>query len=219
MGQPALIALLALAIAVTLTAAIAFVTLTHERALRAIELYAGATVIATGIVVLESANLRVNFTASMPIGIYALSRLPPGGVKRGMLVAACAPTSAATEGRQRGYLSAGPCADDTELLLKSIAATSGDVVDVTTAGVLINGCLLAVSRPVAHDHSGRRLALWRPSYHRLAAGEVWLYAADERSWDSRYWGPASVADLEAEAVPLFVLPSGLRDRDDVPTDR
>ncbi len=206
MGQPVLTATLALAIAAVLTAAITIGTSANACTVRAIKLTAIGVLIAVATYAIGHECLRINFTTSMPIGIYLLSSLPPNGVRRGMLVAACAPAGAANKGRQRGYLSPGPCADDTELLLKSIAAVAGDVVDITAAGVLINGCLLVRSRPVAHDRSGRRLAPWRPGYHRLAAGEVWLYAADERSWDSRYWGPASVADLQAEAVPLLVLP-------------
>lgn len=207
MSQPVFTALLALALVTVLTAAIAIATSTRERAIRAIKLSAIGAVI--GVVALEHANLRINFTASMPIGIYSLSRLPFNGVKRGMLVAACAPAQAAEKDWQRGYFARGPCVEGSELLLKSVAAIGGDLVDVTGSGVLVNGHLLPDSRPLSRDRSGRRLRPWRRRY-RLVSGQVWLYAANEWSWDSRYWGPAAVTDLAAEAVPLLVLPRRFR---------
>ena len=45
--------------------------------------------------------------------------------------ARCPPTRAAELGQQRGYIATGPCADDTELLLKSVAAIAGDNVDLS----------------------------------------------------------------------------------------
>jgi hypothetical protein len=47
-------------------------------------------------------HLRFNFTSSMAVGIYRLVPLPKNGVRRGMLVAACAPPDAAELGRRRG---------------------------------------------------------------------------------------------------------------------
>ena len=207
MGQPVLTATLALVIAVIFTAAIAIVTLAAETLNRAVQLIGVVALIAFAVVALQRANLRINFTGSMPIGIYLLLPLQPNGVKRGMLVAGCAPTRVAEIGRQRGYLAAGPCPDDTELLLKSVMAIAGDEVDVSPAGVTINGCLLPRSHPAWRDRSGRRLLAWPQGRYLLGPTQMWLYAPADRSWDSRYWGPVAAADIQAEATPLFV-PSG-----------
>ena len=205
MGQPVLTATLALAIAVIFTAAIAIVTLAAETLSRAVKLIAVVAVMAFAVAALQRANLRINFTGSMPIGIYLLLPLQPNGVKRGMLVAECAPTRVAEIGRQRGYLGAGPCPDDTELLLKSVMAIAGDEVDVTPAGVTVNGCLLPRSQPAVSDRSGRRLPAWPQGRYLFGPNQVWLYAPVDRSWDSRYWGPAEAPDVRARAVPLVVL--------------
>jgi conjugative transfer signal peptidase TraF len=210
MGQPILTATIALAIAVIFTAAIAIVTLTTETLSRAVKLVGVAAVIAFTVVALQRADLRINFTGSMPIGIYLLSQLPPDGMKRGTIVAACAPSRAAEIGHQRGYLAAGPCADRTELLLKFVVAIAGDEVDVTPAGVRVNGRRLDLSRSAARDRSGRKLTWWPGGHYRLSTGQVWLYAANGQSWDSRYWGPASDGDIVGEALPLFVFPVLLR---------
>lgn len=205
MSQPVLSATFALAITVVLTTATAFATLALGSLRRAIKLTVVGAVVAVAVVEIQRADLRVNFTSSMPIGIYSLVPLPRDGVKRGMLVAACAPTRAAEIGRQRGYLGTGPCAGDAELLLKSVMAIAGDEVDVTPAGVTVNGCLLARSQPAVRDRSGRRLTAWPLGRYLLGPDQVWLYAPVDRSWDSRYWGPAPAADVRAGALPLLVL--------------
>jgi conjugative transfer signal peptidase TraF len=207
MGQPVLTATLAVAIAVIFTAAIAMVTSASETLSRAVKFIVVVALIALAVVALQRANLRLNFTGSMPIGIYSLSPLPLDGVKRGTLVAACAPNRAAEIGQQRGYLRAGPCAGDTELLLKSVAAIAGDEVEVTPVGITVNGCLLDRSRPASRDRSARQLGAWPSGHYRLAAGQVWLYAADDRSWDSRYWGPAASTSVADSAYPVLVLPA------------
>ncbi len=204
MGQPVLTAIVALAIATLLTAAIASGSSASAYSVRAAKLAAIGVIIGVATVATKQVRLRINFTASMPIGIYLLLPLQPNGVKRGMLVAACAPSGAAETGHIRGYLAPGPCADGTELLLKSVVALAGDEVAVTLAGVTVNRCLLPHSRAEPHDGSGRRLDPWSGTDYRLPAGRFWLYAPNNWSWDSRYWGPVSADAVVSEAVPLFV---------------
>lgn len=213
MSQPVLTATVALVIATVLTVAIAVAlgTKTRHRAIKLMVI--GAAMLVTA-VALERTGVRINLTASMPIGIYLLSPLPPDEVKRGMMVGACAPAHAAEIGRQRGYLGAGPCADDTELLLKAVAAAAGDEVDITPSGLSINGCPLPGSRPIARDISGRRLIPWPRGRYRLRSGQVWLYAGVGRSWDSRYWGPVFESSIAAIAVPVLVLRQSVEARPD-----
>lgn len=132
-------------------------------------------------------ELRFNLTPSMPLGIYRLLPVPISAVARGMTVAVCAPTGASALGRSRGYLSIGRCPSVTEPLLKVIAGVTGDDVTVSARGVAIGGCLLANSRPFSRDLAGRRLKPWLSGRYRLHRGQLWLYANNERSWDSRYW--------------------------------
>jgi conjugative transfer signal peptidase TraF len=158
-------------------------------------------------------ELRFNLTPSMPLGIYRIVPVAISAVARGMEVAVCAPTGASALGRSRGYLSVGRCPSGTEPLLKVIAGVAGDDVTVSARGVAIDGCLLANSRPFSRDLAGRRLRPWLSGHYRLHRGQLWLYANNERSWDSRYWGPASVTDVMARAVPI------LRYRSDVASPR
>lgn len=152
-------------------------------------------------------HLRFNFTASMPFGIYELVPVPKSAIQRGMLVAVCAPLDAAELGRRRRYLASGPCPDDTELLLKTVAAVAGDYVEDSARGVTVDGCLLPHSWPLSYDTARRRLLTWPEAhYYRLRRGQLWLYADNDRSWDSRYWGPAAASDVSARAALLLSIP-------------
>jgi conjugative transfer signal peptidase TraF len=206
-----LVLALALAFGLVAAAAIASGAFMKTRRVRILRFGAcTAGIIFLGCVVTEL-DLRFNFTPSMPLGIYRLVPTPANGeFPRGTFVAACAPRVAAELGRRRGYLAAGRCAAGTELLLKTIVAVSGDDVAISGNGVSVNECVLPHSRQLAFDAAGRRLSRWPEGRYRLPRDQLWLYAANDRSWDSRYWGPVAVADVTARVTPLFTAPLPLR---------
>jgi conjugative transfer signal peptidase TraF len=206
MSQPELVLALALTFGALATALTARTTSAITRAARAFVLAVPAVTIVAACAIFGS-GLRINFTPSMPLGIYRLEALPANGFARGMFVVACVPGAAADLGRDRGYLARGPCPDDTEPLLKIVAAVPGDDVAVSGRGVAIKGCVLPNSVPLAFDRSGRRLTEWPSGRYHLALNQLWLYADHPRSWDSRYWGPAATASIKARAVPLLAVPS------------
>ena len=151
-------------------------------------------------------DLHFNFTPSMPLGIYRLTPLSNSGVQRGMYVALCAPPVAAELGRRRGYVAAGRCPTATEPLLKIVVGVAGDSVTVSANGVAVNGCLLPHSRALSRDAAGRRLLPWPEGHFQLQRGELWLYASNDRSWDSRYWGPTPVKEVLGGAIGLLLIP-------------
>jgi conjugative transfer signal peptidase TraF len=177
------------------------------RRLRILRLSVFVGVIVLIVHAIAAIDLRFNFTPSMPLGIYRLTPLSKSGVERGSFVAVCVPGVAAELGRRRGYLAAGPCPTGAEPLLKAVAAVAGDSVTVSTNGVAVNGCLLPHSRALSDDNAGRRLSPWPHVHFQIRRSELWLYAANDRSWDSRYWGPGSVAEIAAQAIPLLTGPS------------
>ena len=178
------------------------------RRLRILRLCVFAGVVVLIVHAIAAIDIHFNFTPSMPLGIYRLTPIPKSGVERGGLVAVCAPPTAAKLGRRRGYLAAGSCPTAAEPLLKVVAAVAGDSVTVSANGVAVNGCLLPHSRALSRDAAGRRLPPWPQGHFQLRRGEFWLYAANDRSWDSRYWGPASLADISARALPVLAAPWG-----------
>jgi conjugative transfer signal peptidase TraF len=161
---------------------------------------------ASALVVVKS-GLRFNATASMPMGLYRLAKSDPHALRPGSVVAVCAPPATAELGRRRRYLSAGPCSHNSELLLKTIVASAGDDVMVAPDALYVNGCRLPHSRPLAVDRSGRPVEHWPFGHTRVPRSKIWVYADNERSWDSRYWGPVPVQNVIATAVPLFIAGS------------
>lgn len=195
---------LALASGLVGAASIARCISMETRRLRILWLCVFISVIVLIVHAIAAIDLHFNFTPSMPIGIYRLTPLSKSGVERGRFVAVCAPPVAAELGRRRGYLASGRCPTAAEPLLKVVAAIAGDSVTVSANGVAVNGCLLPHSRALSQDAAGRRLSPWPHGHFQLRRGELWLYAANDRSWDSRYFGPLTDTNVVAKA---FLLPA------------
>lgn len=169
-------------------------------------------VIVTGALVMgalatgEAAGLRINATASMPRGLWrVVSRRP---IERGEIVTLCPSDDAAIrEAARRGYIAAGFCPGGYEPLVKPVAAVAGDVVTVTRQAIAVDGRRLANTGQLLRDEAGRALHPIPAGSYRVAAGTVWLLSGyDPRSFDSRYFGPAPVANVTGVARPLWVLP-------------
>jgi len=162
-----------------------------------------AAVFTLAYVVPQLAGLRLNTTSSMPRGLY---RSLGGPVTTGAWVSVCLPSEIARFGVERSYLGAGSCPNGTEPVLKVVAAVAGDVVQVTAAGVAVNGELLAHSRALERDRGGRELVAYSAGVRTLATGELWLHSPfEERSWDSRYFGPVPSACVTDVVAPLVTF--------------
>ena len=161
-------------------------------------------------VTLRLAGLQWSLTGSMPPGVYRVTHDP---LTRGQIVAVCLPPPIAQFGWQRGYLSKLPalrllseCPGGYQALLKRIAAVEGDVVEVRPEAVLINGQRIERSATQEVDRWGRALPHVPWGTYTLKSGELWLLATYAvNSWDSRYYGPVSVADVFATARPMLVV--------------
>lgn len=206
MSQATMVMLIAIPVGVTCAIAVAYAaSAPNSQFLRSIRFALIYAVIAMLVAIVLIIGLRVNFTASMPLGIYRIDHVAPSAMQRGMLVAVCAPPGAAEQGRRRGYLGTGPCSDDSEPLLKTVAAVAGDTVAIASDGVSVNGHLLRNSKPLPVDSSGRPMTRWPTGRYRISRGAVWLYANEERSWDSRYWGPVPSRNVLASVAPVVVI--------------
>src|SRR5438034_3432539 len=89
---------------------------------------AGTSSLLLAAVVTWSAGLRVNLSASMPVGLY---RVSTGPAVRGVMVLACLPTDVAVFARSRGYVPSGSCPGATAPIGKVVLAMVGDTVEVT----------------------------------------------------------------------------------------
>jgi len=151
-------------------------------------------------------GLRINWTSSMPIGLY---RKVPARLERGEIVLICLPEEIARVGRQRRYLLLGECPEGVSPIVKEIVAIAGDEIELQEDLLAVNGVVVdrtplrsfdSLSRPLDHVQLGRRL---------VADGEVWVLGSERsRSWDSRYFGAVPVEAIVASAKPVLTLGSG-----------
>lgn len=151
----------------------------------------------------DQAGLRFNTTPSLPRGLWRVSTAPDH-LAAGTIVNICPPPGrAADTARERGYIATGSCPGNYEPLIKPIAAVAGDTVDLTPAGVLINGRPIPASPVLAIDTAGRPLPA-APAHLVVPAGHVWLMSTyNSHSFDSRYFGPVPTALVRGVAVALL----------------
>ena len=134
------------------------------------------------------AGLRVNVTASLPLGLYRLCPDAPG---KGDYVSFCLEGEYAQLALERGYVGPGVCPSGMRPLLKQVAGLPGDVVE--TAGL---HALEADSfdRPLVSALGDGRIPL----------GMALVLAPHGGSFDGRYFGLVPLASLQ-KVEPVFVL--------------
>ncbi|MDP3737539.1 MAG: S26 family signal peptidase [Hyphomonadaceae bacterium] len=166
------------------------------------QLHAGAWLLATitgvslGLLSLQPQTpaLIWNFTTSVPVGLYGVSRTEPA---RGDLVA-IAPTGATRETLNAyGALPAG------KVLLKQLKASRGDVVCRVGTSITVNGAAAATAR--LRSSEGHALPVWS-GCRALSAGEILVLAPHALSFDGRYFGPIDDAQIIGVARPLLTFP-------------
>src|ERR1700678_469327 len=91
-----------------------------------------------------SLGVRINTSPSLPVGLYLVTT--EGNAN---LVEFCPAEPFAALSLVRGYRSPGACQDGGAPLLKPIVAKRGDVVELSTRGICVNGRLLANTVPLA----------------------------------------------------------------------
>jgi conjugative transfer signal peptidase TraF len=144
-------------------------------------------------------RLIVNRTHSLPVGLYYWSDVP---IKRGSIVLFKPDGNTGEQqlGFDRGYEVRGLP------LLKRVVGLAGDVVSVSSSGVSINGQLLPNSAPLFHDEAGRPLTMAQLDHFTLGTEQAFLMGVTPTSWDSRYFGPVSLARCTGSFVPVLTWP-------------
>lgn len=125
----------------------------------------------------------VNESPSVPRGLYL--RQPGSAPARGHMVGLAQPPST------RSYLGGLGMPPDV-LLIKRVAAAGGDRV-CRTGGMIQAGERRAAVRP--RDRRGIALPGWT-GCRRLAPDELFLLGDTAGSYDSRYFGPVRVSDVD-----------------------
>jgi len=152
------------------------------------------------------AGARINRTNSLPKGLYWVVDKTP---ERGDIVTFWPrDTAVMREARSRGYILPGVY-NKTDgggygLLMKRLLALPGDVVSVTDDGVIVNGRLIANTRPIDSDNVGDPLPKLRFVDYRLKEDEA-LFLSDHlpRSFDGRYFGVQQMRQIVEVVAPVW----------------
>jgi conjugative transfer signal peptidase TraF len=147
----------------------------------------------------HSLGLRVNHTASLDVGLWRISP-SVGPLPRHSIVSFCPPeTEFFRKAFDQGTIGRGHCAGGWEPMLKPVAAVTGDRVEVNNTGMMINGeTVPATVRQLAH---GEAIPV---GVYTVNDDEIWLIAnRHPLSFDSRYFGPIPLAQVEGVAKPLL----------------
>jgi conjugative transfer signal peptidase TraF len=148
------------------------------------------------------AGLRVNWTESMPRGLY---RETAPCLERGALVMVCLEGAPARLGRERGYLPRGDCPSGVMPIVKEIVAVLEDRVNVDRSGLTVNGRPIPGTALLARDTLGRPLPHVAPGELRLSEDEFFVLGrASPRSWDSRYFGIVSLQQIHGSVAPWLI---------------
>jgi conjugative transfer signal peptidase TraF len=144
------------------------------------------------------AGYRPNLSASLPWGLYRAVDAPTG------LVEFCPPQPWGYIALKRQYRESGVCADYGSPLLKPIAASEGDRVEVSPAGIAVNGRLLPNTAPRPVDSMGRPLDHYAFGTYVIRPGEIWVASSwNYKSFDSRYFGPIHVGAIRQYLRPVW----------------
>jgi conjugative transfer signal peptidase TraF len=131
-----------------------------------------------------------NGTTSMPVGFYLRS---DNEMELGAIVTVNAYALAPD------YMAARGAGSDFRLL-KRIAATDGAIVCADGDEIRIDNAVRALRS--ARDGNGALLPSWS-GCHSLRDGEYFVLGDSAESFDSRYFGAVTAADIEGVWRPLF----------------
>lgn len=162
-----------------------------------------------GVYLLNQSGLCFNITQSMPLGIYKRYPISSASrIQRGMLVSFCPPNNSDFQvALKRHYLAPGSCPKtQTQPLLKPVVAIPGDVIRINSQGIRVNGQLIALSQALSHDLQGRRMPIMHQGTYTVHPHQIWLVSAhSSQSFDSRYFGPLNLTQIQWIVKPLLII--------------
>jgi conjugative transfer signal peptidase TraF len=148
------------------------------------------------------AGIRINGSPSLPVGLYLVTAHSDAH-----LVEFCPTGPFAQLAIARGYRDAGSCSDGGAPLLKPVVARAGDNVEVSSTGLAVNGHLLPNTAPMKRDTNNRPLTPWPEGRYTVEPDSVWVASSyNQRSFDSRYFGPVPLSSVRSHARPWITLP-------------
>ena len=143
-------------------------------------------------------KISINFTSSMPYGVYAKSK--PNLINHGDYVLICMDESATAIGLKNGYLETGKDCNGSMPLIKKVVAIPFQQIELTDSYLSVDGVKVPAATSYL-DSNSRTLAIFpRGKYQRDC---YWLLGDRDiaHSWDSRYWGCVAKGQIIAKVEP------------------
>ena len=136
-------------------------------------------------------QLVFNITSSMPRGFYVKSL---GTIQRDDIITFCLDAKQQQEGLKKGYLLAGTACGKTAPLIKQVVAIPNDDIVLTANTITVNHKIYHA--PIFYkDSQGRPLNSYPIGRYDKTTGYWVVGTNDQRSWDSRYYGPLKSSQI------------------------
>jgi len=143
----------------------------------------------------ELARWMYNTTPSIPTGLYRLHRdAESRSLKAGDIAVYTLPNHVIALVMERRYM------DPTHAIMKPVAAVPGDHVCTERRAVIVNGRSYGAIREA---DSARRPLPWFRFCGTVTEAVIFTFTQDERSFDSRHYGPVPREAVIARATPLW----------------
>ena len=159
-----------------------------------------ASVYVTTDVLLKAAHLHINFSNSVPVGLY---RETPA--LRGNYAGICLPLTTVTQAIHAGLaLAHGTCPGGFQPILKPVfRATKSSPISYSQAGFLVNGKLLPNTAPKPHSKIATPLEHFPFGVYRDG---IWAISDfNPNSFDSRYFGPLDSGLVQFHVRPFLIF--------------
>ena len=149
---------------------------------------------------LRNSCLRLNYSDSVPVGLYE-SQPQPGAPFAGICLSADTLRAALIKGLELGH---GECADGHQPILKTVyRATPESPIVLDAQGFVVAGERIPNTMPKALSKTGKRLTHY--AFGTYVSG-LWAISGYSRdSYDSRYFGPVPQENVRFYAKPLLVF--------------
>ncbi len=166
---------------------------------RMVLVVAALVVVSVAPAALQHSTLRLNASASVPTGLY---RIVP---RTSRYAAICLPEAILATANEAGlFVPPGECPDGKEPILKPVYQASADSpVEFDPGGFSIGDRALKNTAAKLRSKMGKPLS--HVAYGRYTEGLWAISDYNPDSFDSRYFGPLSEANIRYYAVPFFLF--------------
>lgn len=150
----------------------------------------------------------INITDSMPIGLY--KKVNTNNLEKGDIVSVCIDNNKAMLAIQNSIIVANDqCSNGSQMLVKEIIATPDDQIEITDSDmdVTLGDTVYRYEAPrFAFSPRTKEPVLTLIDTGKYKSTGYWLYGSYDYkdSWDSRYFGQVSRANIINKLKPIFV---------------